>query len=101
MQCSFLALVRRHAWLVVMLEVVVLNQLPICNFWISIVSRKEGTVFFFLVSLPTLESDYIWIHVGKFHNGGKALHNKGDSVSKGIQTRDFFVKDEGLLTTPP
>ncbi|WMV49112.1 hypothetical protein MTR67_042497 [Solanum verrucosum] len=33
----------------------------------------------------------ISIHAGKSHIGGKALPNKGDSISKGTRTRDLLV----------
>ncbi|KAG5632759.1 hypothetical protein H5410_004476, partial [Solanum commersonii] len=86
MQCSFLALVERHAWPVVM--------------------RKEGTgFFFFFFGFPP----GVWYpHWSPTKSGfasesptlrGKMLPNKGDSVPKGTRTRDLLVKNEGVFTT--
>lgn len=97
MQCSFLALVRRHAWLVVMLEVVVLNQLPICNFWISIVSRKEGTVFFFWFPyLPWSPIIYGFMS-GSSTMGVKRSITKVTPYPRGFKLETFLLRMKDYL----
>jgi len=49
-------------------------------------------------AVSTVESDKIWIRVGKSHIRGKALSNKDDFVRKETQTWDLWLMMKNYLS---